>query len=210
MEIKANTQLYDTILNSLRDKFKDRQGIHLSDLIFCLRKAYFRKMLESPPATEEQLMLFATGFAFQSWMFPGQEKEYELDGIKCSPDAHGIEFKTTRASIAKFNVWDMEHWLRQIKGYCKVLELIEFDLVVLFLMGSYKPPFPTLGTPFHLIFTQQEINDNWAYMLNRKSILEYALTMSIPPVQHTEMDWEGKFCAHKELQCKDFNCGGIK
>ena len=42
-------QIYDNIRETI---VKPREGIHLSDLIYCPRKAYFRKMALSPsPST---------------------------------------------------------------------------------------------------------------------------------------------------------------
>jgi hypothetical protein len=72
-------------------------------------------------------------------MFP-KDKEITttVDGIDCTPDIPtGIEVKSTRQSMRKFTVEAMEHWKKQILGYCKSLGKTEYDLVVMFVCGNY-------------------------------------------------------------------------
>ena len=205
MLITENKELYGKIIQSLRSKFGEREGIHLSDLIYCLRKAYFRKTNQAPDASDEQLMMYVMGMAIQNWMFPEPEKVIELDGIACSPDvASGIEVKSTRKSMGKFNVMEMEHWLKQIKGYCKVMGKTEFDLVTFFVCGDYKPPFPKLGIPKTLTFTPLEIEENWNTMKERKIELDKALKNNVAPPFGTEMSWECEKCEIGPLYCKDY------
>lgn len=131
-------QVFDNIRKSV---VKERKGIHLSDCIYCSRKAYFRKLGVSPDPSNELCLLWLTGYAFQAYMFPAdKEITYNVDGVDCTPDIpSGIEVKSTRMSMAKFEFASQTHWKRQILGYCKALGKTEYDLVVMHVCGCLAP-----------------------------------------------------------------------
>jgi hypothetical protein len=167
MKFTKNPELKDNILQQItKTVCEERTGIHLSDTLYCLRKAYWRRIGMTPEPTEEQIMLWVTGYAFQAYLFPSEEEmTIEVDGINCSPDIPtGIEVKSTRQSMGKFIPGEMPQWNRQILGYCKALGKLEYDLVVLFVCGDYKPPFPSLDC-WHIEATQEEVDANWAAIL---------------------------------------------
>lgn len=203
MIITKNPELKEQVYNNIRASVtKERAGIHLTDCIYCSRKAYFRKKGLSPEPTEEQCMLWVTGFAFQAYMFPlEQEHPIVVDGVTCSPDiSRGIEVKSTRQSSKKFVPEDMVSWRRQILGYCKALNKLEYDLVVLFVTGNYAPPFPNADC-WHIAATEEEVDANWEEILQRAEKLRIALATNIPP-EPDFMPWEGKYCECLEL-CSD-------
>ena len=206
MIITNNPELKEVIYNNIRDTVTgERTGVHLSDLIYCSRKAYFRKMGMSPPPSSELCVLWMTGFAFQVYMFP-KEKEIavELDGIWCTPDiTRGIEVKSTRRSSRKFNLDDVVQYKRQILGYCKVLDKLEYDLVVLFVCGNYAPPFPDVDC-WHIETTQEEVDANWQEALFRAFRIQLALQHKVPPEPDC-MDWEWEYCENIEF-CQDTVC----
>lgn len=206
MLITKNPFLNDQIYDNIRKEVDtERTGIHVSDLSLCLRKAYYRKKGLSPPPTKETCLLWATGYAFQAFMFP---KEIEIpvivDGIHCTPDiSSGIEVKSTRQSSKKFSLETMGHWNIQILAYCKALNTLEYDLSVIFLMGNYAPPFPLLDS-WHIETTEEEVESNWVYLLERKELLETALKNNIAP-EPLCAPWEGKYCENIHL-CKETPC----
>jgi len=206
MIISPNPELREKIYNNIRDTVtKEREGIHLSDLNYCSRKAFFRRTGLSPQPTDELCVMWMTGFAFQTYMFP-LEKEIPLvvEGIICTPDiSNGIEVKSTRQSSRNFDLESMEHWKRQILGYCKALNKLEYDLVVLFVCGNYAPPFPDIDC-WHIETTVEEVEDNWNELLRRKHNLLVALTEGIPPKPDCA-DWEWKYCENIDL-CLDTSC----
>jgi len=206
MLIVHNQELRETIYNNIRSNVvKERVGIHLSDTIYCSRKAYFRKLGLSPKPSNDLCVLWMTGYAFQAYMFP-LEKEWTIiiDSINCTPDIpSGIEVKSTRMSSKKFDLDNVEQYKRQILGYCKALNKTEYDLVVFFVCGDYKPPFPSLDC-WHIVATQEEIDANWRDVLNRAVKIQVGLETGIPPEPDC-MDWEWERCECIEL-CQDTVC----
>jgi len=108
------------VLERLRMEYtKQREGIHVSDLVLCMRQASFRKVKPVSP-TVKQLGYFLDGArrheALQSLYGEGvAEKKGEFDGIQYSIDMYDgfpIEFKTTKARVAV-----NEHWIRQLIYY---------------------------------------------------------------------------------------------
>ncbi len=209
MKIKENPEkrqaLFDTI--RARGHYDDvREGIHLSDLLFCNYKSYYRKKGLTAPLSDEQVLLFMTGYAFQYFLFPkktycdtGKEKTYEKDGIICSPDVEDeyiteikmplAEVKSTRMNMSKFRVEDNQHYIEQCAGYCCVKEVLSCDLIVFFVMGNYAPPFPNTKI-FEINFTEEELEDYWEEFLRRKDVLEEALKNDTLPDPHFGYDWE--------------------
>lgn len=169
MIITKSPELRQQIFNNIRNAVvKERTGIHLSDLLFCSRKAYFRKLGLSLQPSDELCLLWLTGYAFQAYLFPKDEEtsilvggitynpngetEVTIDGIVCTPDIlSGIEVKSTRQSMRKFAPESMSHWTRQILGYCKALGKLEYDLVVMFVCGCLSPE--TLVLQYDLTWT---------------------------------------------------------
>lgn len=195
MIITKNPDLQAKVYQNIRESMvKDRQGMHLSDLIYCNRKAYFKKKGLAPVPSDELCMLWMTGYAFQAYMFPSdKEVTTVVDGVNCTPDIpSGIEVKSTRQSAGRFTVESMEHWKRQILGYCKSLGLLEYDLVVMFVCGNYKPPFPSMDC-WHISVSQDEVDNNWALVQVKKAILEKALVDNVPPFPDCE-NWEWEYC----------------
>jgi len=206
MQITKNEKLREEIFDNIRAAVSgDRQGIHLSDLIYCTRKAYYRKQGLSPKPTNELCILWLTGFAFQAFMFPlDKEIPIMVDGIHCTPDIPtGIEVKSTRQSMRKFVPEGMHHWLKQILGYCKALNKLEYDLAVMFVCGSYSPPFPDLDC-WHIQATEEEVENNWNELLIRKQRLEHALAEVNPPEPDCA-DWEWEYCENIDY-CQDTTC----
>ena len=212
MEITKNIELRKEVLDNIRQTITghEREGIHLSDLIYCSRKFLIRRAGLAPEPSDEQCMLFMTGFAFQAFMFPKDDEiPYIYDNIICTPDIPtGIEVKSTRRSMGKFSVWDMQHWQKQILGYCKALDKLEYDLVVLFVCGDYKPPFPNMDC-WHIQATQEEVNANWAEITARRDKLLAFITstdsVGITDVEPDCADWEWEFCENWRY-CPDTTC----
>jgi hypothetical protein len=127
-----------------------------------------------------------------------------VDGVDCTPDIpSGIEVKSTRMSMAKFEFASQTHWKRQILGYCKALGKTEYDLVVMHVCGSYKPPMPDIAC-WHITATKEEIDANWAEVLDKAVNLEVAIATQVPPAPDCE-DWEADYCENIEF-CIDSPC----
>lgn len=78
-----------------------------------------------------------------------------------------------------------------------MMETTEYDLIVLYLMGSYSPPFPQLYCDT-FYFEKLELEANWNKIMHNKEVLDNALQVGRPPApfQHC-YDWECKHCRYK-------------
>lgn len=180
-------------------------GIHLTELIYCLTQAYWDKIMPLP-YTKQQALTMALGIGLERVIIP-EEKRAAIgtcEGIEYSPDFWydgniPSELKTTRMSTKKTYTREFPvTWVQQIMGYCYAEKKLEYGLSVVHLMGGYKPPFPEiLGVKF--IFTQQELNDNWNYLMWRKGVYiqSFADQMPATPTKWCQ-DWECKYCRYAE------------
>jgi len=211
MERIFSKQMNKLILKHLSDLYqigKKREGIHLSSLVYCLTKSYWD--LTSPlPPTEEEVMLFASGYGLQDILTPKEATIplYEVDGIIYSPDllikvddGQYVEIKTTRASLNTLLKDLPETWIEYIKGGCYIRNINVYHLAIFCLMGTWKPPFPILHCET-LTFTDEELKENWNYILNRKEELEFSLRKRVPPEPFKwSKEWECRNCRYK-LKC---------
>lgn len=205
MEKVDNPELTRLILDHLADLYnikRQRQGIHLSTLVYCITRAYFDFKIFLEP-TDEEVMLFSLGYGLQDILTPkdAEAPVIEQDGIIFSPDfvlkvgeARVAELKTTRMSTKR----DFpETWLQYIMGGCFITQVKTYNLSVLHMLGNYAPPFPQLRS-YTLKFTEDELLDNWSYLQERKAVLEGALEDNLPPkpFQYCK-EWECKNCRYK-------------
>jgi hypothetical protein len=211
-----NAELSRLILNHLSDKYKlkqPREGIHLSTLVYCLTRSYLDRQHNIEP-TDEELMLFALGYGLQDVLTPpdAQTPTYEFEGIVYRPDMMFyvndmglVEIKTTRMSSKKQDLPDT--WIEYIKGGCyirnKVLPSLSsrtYSLSVLYMMGNYAPPFPNIAA-YMLEFEQQELDENWQYLITRRDVYQSHLANNTPPTPRIWCKvWECKNCRYN-LQC---------
>lgn len=206
-----NPELSKKILDYLAEKYKLREmrtGIHLSSTVYCLTRGIMDSSGSPIEPTNQELMLFSLGYGLQEVLTPPDATEpvYELDGITYRPDlqfevdSQLVEVKTTRKSAKSHFIddeWIPQTWLRYIKGGCYIRKTNRYDLVVLYLMGNYAPPFPQIYADT-LYFTDEELKENWDYVLARKAVLVKAMeTHTIPTPFQYNYDWECKDCRYK-------------
>jgi hypothetical protein len=94
--------------------------------------------------------------------------EIELDNIVGTPDRVDfrvpkvIELKCRWKSARSFEHLEREWWieLSQIRAYCHMLQILEADLIVMFIGGMWRPPTPmVLGK--NIKFTERELAEQW-------------------------------------------------
>ena len=225
MKVTGNSSLTRIMLSHLAEKYKlkeKRSGIHLSTLIYCLTRQQFDQQKPVEP-TDEEVMLFALGFGLQDILTPidASTPQYEKDGVVYSPDFvlnlstnltvgtnNLCELKTTRMSAKRADEHDFpETWVEYMKGGCFIRECNTYDLTVLYMMGSYSPPFPVIKS-FTFDFSEDELLDNWNYLMDRKLVYEEALASGVlvPPYSRCK-DWECKYCRYS-LICQTMKAGG--
>jgi len=191
-----------------RFKPREREGIHVYDLLFCQRRVYLQKKGLLPP-TDEDLIYWAIGKGYHS-LLEGEISEIELerDGIRGTIDTivlEGsaivpVEFKSTRISSRK-RISEMEHWVDQVKAYCYLVGVLRARLRVLYLMGNYRGKLQPEFKSFILKFTKEEIESFWQELLPRKRGLERALERSELPPAKPRYAWECERCAERD-PCK--------
>ncbi len=210
MKRLPNPALDRLILNHLVEKYKlkqPREEIHLSTLIYCLTRSFFDQIAPVEP-TDEEVMLWALGYGLQDVLTPAAATTpiFEEDGIIFRPDMvfelgnFLVELKTTRQSLKRAKEALPETWIEYIMGGCHIRNINQYELSGLYMMGSYAPPFPEIYSET-LIFEQEELDDNWSYILGRKKVYETALALNEPPTPFMYCkEWECRNCRYK-LQC---------
>lgn len=210
MEIKADPKFREWILNKIREReFSVREGIHMSDLNYCLNKSAFRRLYPLED-TDHETLLYSIGWATQRWL-TGQdtdEPEREVQGITvtldCVADGENAmmpwELKATYQSNTKA-IEENVPWLRQIMAQCYVTGTTEAKLSRFCLMGNWKWVYrpskpekiaelvkefgenwadhPTLEA-YSLQFTQAELDKMWQWFLERKQLFQQILSSGKP------------------------------
>lgn len=202
-----NPELRRKVLNHLADLYKIREirePNHLSSYITCRTKSFLNQKGATEP-TDEEIMLFVTGYGLQDVLTP---KDAEVPtmvkhGIIYSPDmilsVRLSEIKTTRRSAKNHAEALPETWMDYMLGGCYMMECNEYDLIVLYLMGNYAPPFPEIICDT-IVFEKEEIEENWKKILQHKEALDTALATGKAPTPYQHCyDWECKYCRHKML-----------
>ncbi len=178
-------------------------GIHLTELIYCLTSGYWDR-LNPLPITRNQALIMGMGIAMERLLIPPDKRAAggTKDGIEYSPDFWfkgnmPSELKTTRMSTKKTITREFpETWMQQIKGYCYAEGKLEYGLSIVHLMGGYKPPFPEI-LAVEMVFTQQELQQQWDYLLWRKENYIKAFADQEPPTPTRFcQDWECKDCRY--------------
>lgn len=214
-----NPELKRKMLDHLADLYKIkevRESNHLSSYITCRTKSFLDSKGTTEP-TDEEVMLFALGYGLQDVLTPPEADApvIETNGIFYSPDmilaARLSEIKTTRKS-AKYHYLDDSlplTWIDYMMGGCYMTAKTEYDLIILYMMGDYSPPFPQIYAETEQ-FTHTEIADNWQKILAHKEILDVALNTGVPPEPFKNCyDWECKYCRYK-LVCQTIaRAGGV-
>jgi hypothetical protein len=220
-----NPELKQIILKHLSDQYRIkevREPNHLSTYVYCRTKGFFEQTGVIEP-TEQEVMMFSLGYGLQDVLTPKDasapviEKHgviYRPDMVFKATDQESMiltELKTTRKSAKKHFI-DEElaiTWLEYMKGGCYIQDTNRYDLVVLYMMGNYAPPFPQIYSDT-FFFDDKEISENWDTIMSRKAVLDSALkSQKIPtPFQHRH-DWECNYCRYK-MVCDTLNMQEIQ
>jgi len=191
-----------------------REPNHLSSYIYCRTRSFLDQKQAAEP-TDEEVLLFALGYGLQDVLTPKDATAplIEKYGITYRPDfvlsLRQNEIKTTRRSSKRHNEDLPETWLDYMMGGCYMMDTNEYDLIVLYLMGSYSPPFPQiLCDTFY--FEEDELEANWQKIMEQKEVLDNALATNQPPVPFANCyDWECRYCRY-QLVCKAFLAKEVK
>lgn len=189
------------------------EGLHVSDLIYCRRKAFYRKMARlaslktGVPMPDEYdtdtLVMFMLGHGYHALLEQGIDERkvviptpYALvhgtiDG-EVRPDGSPHEFKTTRASSNK-PIQEVQHYIEQVASYCLGLGTDHAQLTVIYINGGYNKNgsgMKPTGKTFDLEFTTQELL-NWQRELEHRA---YDLVSGRIPSLPCHRTWECGYC----------------
>lgn len=189
------------------------EGLHVSDLIYCRRKSWFRRYARRAaiktgvPVPEEYdtdtLVMFLLGHGYHALLEQGiEERRVVLDfsGVKVHgtidgevrPDGSPHEFKTTRASSARA-IQEVQHYIEQVAAYCLGLGTDHAQLSVIYINGAYNKDgsgMKPTGRTYDLEFTQEELRD-WKLELARRAA---QLLGDGPPPLPCHRTWECRYC----------------
>lgn len=158
------------------------EELHLTDII-----SYIDKTINPPPQQfDDAYLTMEIGFIWEDLLsyvlgnrLGKRLNDVQCDGIYCNPDGLGFdplnptevvidEYKCTWRSMKRPPTEDMK-WMMQVKGYCHVMGLKVVVMHILYLMGDYfHEHIGPHARSFRIEFTEQEIEDNWAVILDNK------------------------------------------
>lgn len=207
MKRTDNPELKRKVLDHLAQLYhikEVREPNHLSSYVYCRTKGFLDQK-QTTEANDEEVMLFALGYGLQDVLTPKDTEApiIEVDGVIYRPDfvlsARQNEIKTTRKS-AKYHFLDEylpQTWLDYMMGGCYMMETNEYDLIVLYMMGNFSPPFPQLYCDT-FYFDTVELVQNWEMLMEHKAVLDKSLETNIAPEPFKNCyDWECKYCRYK-------------
>ncbi len=186
---------YLTAFGEQREIGEDRSvGLHVSDVIRDIDNRLIHRGQRLPydqlTSIEQKRMGFYTELGFiweevvthyfrkrmemrgesMQWV---TQQEIEMDDLFLTPDGldldsdSGIECKATW--VASWKIEQPEKyfwsWFTQMKAYAKALGVTTYRLFVFWVCGDYKSSGPIV-MEYHIRFSPQEIEENWAMLVN--------------------------------------------
>ena len=197
---KIRPQVIDDILDMLSKDYKismEREGIHTTDLLYCLRKAFWNKTAPLLP-TPQETMYYLSGLGLQDALLRSiPSQPIMVDGIWMSPDYLDdntlLELKTTMIGQKRLDAFDFpEGWVKQLMAYCYGYKRNSAILLVLTLLKREM-------FSYVLTFTDEELEENWSWIRMRTASLMMALNSGVVP-RERGFDFECNNCRYR-LRC---------
>lgn len=191
VKIIENPEIERYVLDRLKSVRKDK-SIHVTDLIYCLRKAWYRIKGFDPIITDASIIATGSGRGLHEVLevAPLKEVPVEKDGIRGSIDM--IADRVTEIKTTRHRLDVKDSWIRQIKSYLYMVGETEADLLVVDISGMRVKG-------YRLVFTKDEIENHWKWMLERKRTLEKYLDENTPPPAMPEYGWECLYCPYRYI-----------
>jgi CRISPR/Cas system-associated exonuclease Cas4 (RecB family) len=192
VNIKEDVELKTKFVERLQERCAPaRTEIHVTDLTWCLRKAYYRRF-QNKKLSPEQLMFFLEGHqrheGIQSLLGNSQaEQEVSKYGVVGHLDLLGnypIEIKTTHSRPGKrIN----ETHLRQLAYYCLLTDSRECSLITQYLEDG-------LITFEQIAFSKLELDQYLKEMMEARDLLQFAYDRKNPAQLPLGQDWQCRNC----------------
>jgi len=202
MKISEDAQLKKQFIDKLQEKCAPvRTEIHVSDLTYCLRKAFWRRF-ENRKLSEHQLIFFLDGHqrheGLQSLVdhleHEKEVRKYGIVGHLDLADGHPIEIKTTRA---RPNGQKPQHYIQQCAYYCLLTESKKCNLITQYINDGLLT-FETIE------FSQQDLDAYLKEMLEARDRLQNAYDSMNPKTLPFLRNWQCNHCEFVE------NCEGLE
>ncbi len=205
MEFIRDQKLESELLKRVSNKYiKDRPGLpHLSELYRCLTFSYYERN-DPLEWAKLQILYFGIGFALEKvFLSNGDNEEITtqlLDRVYMTPDyisleGVGVDLKSTRMGTSESGVTKIkgkeewpENWLIQFMAYCRLLNDETWNLYDEPVGGyHFGVAILHIGRPVDLvggrfIFTRKELEDNWAWVQERRSIFMDHMRNEVVPM----------------------------
>jgi len=193
--IEVDEEFREKLLKRLK-KIRTREGYHVTDLIYCIRKKYYDIIAGEFELSERSAIATTVGTSIHRAIQRDEimtEVRVEKDGIVGTVDEiYGdaiVEYKSTRGVVEP-----KENWVYQCMAYCymtgkKIAYLVVVDVIRADI------------TVFKLKFDDDELRENWNWIVARKTILEQCLkNKNPPPIEMSKVyDWECKICRWRDI-----------
>lgn len=201
-------------IRQLRGRLSDRDfnEVHASDFWRCLRRTYLDRDPETKkPATREEIVRFATGFAIQDYFLGAEPPGAEIPDAKGRPlifskDGYWedqnclIEFKTTGAYMAKFDInalREKTEWLTRTQSYAGVFGIPVAVFLVYFL---FQRDFRS----FTVVYTEKEMKDGLAEAkLRGGKLWDHFEARTLPGPENRLSDEECVWCPYAVEFCPE-------
>jgi len=200
--IERDKQMEEQFIRDLKEKMeledKERLSeIHVSDLVYCLKKAYFRRKGYEKVESRESLMTKSLGKGHHHLyeVLKDHLKEVEIKkfGVTGTIDMLGeypVELKTSRKNVNELDV--PENYIRQIAYYCI---LTEKTVGYLIHINIIKPKVKVYRLDYSNVIEKYK-----AEFFERLERLKKALEGSNPSVlENTNYRWECRNCPFRKI-----------
>ena len=194
--ITQDQELRNEFITKLQEKCAPaRQEIHVSDLTYCLRKAYWRRV-KNRKLSEQQLLFFLDGHQRHAGLqelvgkleHEVEVKNFGVVGHIDLMDKHPIEVKTTRA---RNNGQKPPHYLRQCAYYCLITKNETCSLITEYINDG-------MFTFERIEFTPQELNQYLEDLVDARNRLQNAFDKQTAKVLPFLKDWQCNHCEFVE------------
>lgn len=216
MRLRENPAAAKAILDEAiaRANAKERTpGLHISDLISCRRRAWYKRRGVPEPITtsQEQESIFLLGQGHHKVLQPSDYAEVAF--LILDPDSgeqiHGhidaywpqsplwgvpTEIKSTRYSSSKDAASDTPHYIEQLAAYVLGMNMTRGHLLVWYMMGDYAKNRAPVLKAYDIEFTKSEL-EAWRQELFDR--VQMILDIDPPDVvESNHYTWECDYCPY--------------
>ena len=204
MKYRENAEFFQFMADHFKRDEEEREGIHVTDLLYCPLKAYYRKKFpEKNQDDYEGFLVKLIGTLAHQVLerIEGGEPEQKIEweGIHGSIDLvlgdEIVEFKTTRKNVRRFE--DVpETYVDQVRSYAALSGLRKAKLVII------NVSHPLDSKIFDIEFDDVEISEWKIKLLERKLLLERALAAGDEKMLYPHaprFEWECRYCEFSHM-----------